>query len=60
MRAETAPATKAVVEIWVELVPPAAVEALAVSFHQVVHPVPREEAGVAKQQHPLGGPDEDP
>src|SRR5215216_8111146 len=32
--------------------------ALAVSFHQVVHPVLSEEAGVAKLQHLLGGPDE--
>ena len=31
---------------------------LAVSFHQVVHPVLSEEAGVAKLQHLLGGPDE--
>jgi O-phosphoseryl-tRNA(Cys) synthetase len=33
---------------------------LDVSFQQVVHPVLREEAGVAKQQHSLGGPDEHP
>src|SRR3954452_4335794 len=31
---------------------------LAVSFHQVVHPALSEEAGVAKLQHLLGGPDE--
>jgi hypothetical protein len=31
---------------------------LVVSFHQVVHPVLSEEAGVAKLQHLLGGPDE--
>src|SRR4051812_20981282 len=31
---------------------------LAVSFHQVVHPVRSGEAGVAKRQHLLGGPDE--
>src|SRR5690349_7293473 len=31
---------------------------LAVSFHQVVHPVLSEEAGVANLQHLLGGPDE--
>jgi hypothetical protein len=34
--------------------------ALGVSFQQVVHPVLREEAEVAKQQHSLGGPDEHP
>src|SRR3954447_6308429 len=32
--------------------------ALVVSFQQVVHPVLSEEAGVAKLQHLLGGPDE--
>src|SRR4051812_50196398 len=32
--------------------------ALGVSFHQVVHPVLSGEAGVAKLQHRLGGPDE--
>src|SRR5215212_5625034 len=31
---------------------------LGVSFHQVVHPVLSEEAGVAKLQYFLGGPDE--
>jgi thioredoxin reductase (NADPH) len=33
---------------------------LAVSFHQVVHPVLSEEAGVAKPQRFRGGPDEHP
>jgi hypothetical protein len=33
---------------------------LAVSFQQVVHPVLSEEAGVAKLQRFLGGPDEHP
>src|SRR3954464_14822620 len=34
------------------------IDTLAVSFQQVVHPVLSEEAGVAKLQHLLGGPDE--